>query len=154
MTKTKVEVPPLISKEMGVLLRLWKMNVVCMHTEILVNGKICRAHPDYRKLGYWYDWGWIKFRPDNSEAMFSEDLIQNQENISNNVHSAAAVGLYPSKLLGFFNFQGTIHSLVHSCELKSTSEEDSCLTERWYLEYEKKKESQYNPQTGRKYQAI
>ena len=68
-----------------------------------------------------------------------EDIEHEKKNWSLGITSAFKPGYYPAKLLGFFIEDNIWMCLIHTCETKSDSDEDSCLTERWKLEYMKVK---------------
>jgi hypothetical protein len=70
----------------------------------------------------------------------SDDERRKWDKINNNT-PAYDYGIYPVKLLTFFCIRGSksIFAVVHCTDIKYTSEEDSVLTEKWYLEYENRR---------------
>jgi hypothetical protein len=71
-------------------------------------------------------------------APSSADVARDKENKANNITAAYPPGYYPAKLLAFYREKGPhpkIKALIHTCGTKLSSSEDSCLTERWQLEY-------------------
>jgi hypothetical protein len=130
MTATKNIVPDIICNSIGDFLATNNLKELEVHTEIKHLGMTFRAHPNYRSNGAWYDWAMIKY------DLSDDDRRREEYNCHNNITSAYPVGHYPAKLLGFFHFNNEIHCIIHCCQSKKTSREDSCLTERWYLEYE------------------
>ena len=65
-------------------------------SEIMREGQIFRAHPNYRKAGNWFDWAIMQFPPNSSDRLLKE------YNRRNKVLSDFALGQRPVKLLGFF----------------------------------------------------
>jgi hypothetical protein len=112
---------------------------VSFNTEIKINEIVYRCHPNYRGGGAWYDWAMIDYFPS------AEDNEREKKNKSLGIRSAFRPGYYPAKLLGFFLENDSWMCLVHTCETKLDSEEDSCLTECWSLEYVKVKNG-FKPQ--------
>ena len=102
-----------------------------IYTCIKVNGLIYRANPSFRGIA-WYDWAVIRFEASDDDRCLVE------YNKNNNTVAAYPAGYYPAKLLGFIKTNNSIKVLIHSTETKTNSIHDSCLTERFYLEYERK----------------
>jgi hypothetical protein len=71
----------------------------------------------------------IKYEPSDADK---ERAITDKDK---NIVSAYPPGYYPAKLLGFFKLQDNLHCIIHCTETKTNSDNDSCLTERWNLEY-------------------
>jgi hypothetical protein len=63
------------------------------------------------------------------------DIERQAVNREQNIESAYPPGYYPAKLLGFFKYMDNLHCIIHCTETKYNSDNDSCLTERWNLEY-------------------
>jgi hypothetical protein len=110
-------------------MKQYDIKILNVYTEIIHNGLLYRAHPNYRGSGSWYDWGMVKY------ALSNEDNTRIIDNKNNNVLTAYPVGHYPAKILAFFEILGILNCLIHCCATKINSDEDSCLTECWYLEY-------------------
>ena len=92
--------------------------------------KIFRAHPNYQSKK-WYDSAIIQFvisQEDKDRKLFNEEY---------NVTPAYDYGTQPSKLLAFFRIKNNVHAVIHSTNYKNHSLNDSVLTERWHLEYNK-----------------
>jgi hypothetical protein len=70
-------------------------------------------------------------------ALSSDDHEQILVNRRNQIATAYPVVYFPAKCLAFFKIQDKIHCLIHFCDSKKNSDEDSCLTECWNLEYTK-----------------
>jgi hypothetical protein len=64
-----------------------------------------------------------------------EDIERAERNRDQNIESAYPPGFYPAKLLCFFKINNYLHCVIHCTETKINSDNDSCLTERWNLEY-------------------
>jgi hypothetical protein len=109
------------------------LNQMQMYTEISHKGKTYRAHPNYRNGGAWYDWAIIKF-----EAS-AVDRERDLENHRLEISPLYPPGHYPVKLIGFFFLDDQLQCLFHCTETKVHSYEDSCLTERWKLEYDSRR---------------
>jgi hypothetical protein len=133
--RTKVEVP-------SVLVHFFKQNRMfaehdsyMIHKEYFYNGTRYRAHPDYRSEGAWYDWCMVEYVP--SEV----DAIRQANNEEEGIISAYPPGYYPAKLLGFYQNENDtrVWAIIHTCESKVSCTDDSCLTEKWALEYQVKK---------------
>ena len=101
-----------------------------IYTCINVNSLIYRANPSFKRIA-WYDWAVIQFEASD------EDRCLVEYNKNNNTVAAYPAGFYQTKLLGFIKSYNSIIVLIHSTETKNNSINDSCLTERFYLEYEK-----------------
>ena len=132
LTKTINSIPDTICNRMGEIIKEYGLSNLEVYTEIKHLGKIYRAHPNYRSQGVWYDWAMIKYDLSN------DDILRKEKNRKEGITPAYPCGHYPAKVLGFFMLEGLLQCLIHSCESKTSSKEDSCLTERWYLEYELK----------------
>jgi hypothetical protein len=72
----------------------------------------------------------IKYAPSDA------DKVRANTDRNKNIFSAYPPGYYPAKLLGFFQLHDNLHCIIHCTETKWNSDNDSCLTERWNLEYE------------------
>ena len=90
-----------------------------------------RANPAYRGKP-WYDWAMVRFE------LSEEEKKQFKYNKKHNIHSAYPPGYYPSKILAFIRINNTIKVVIHCTDSKKNTQFDSCLTERYYLEYQKK----------------
>jgi hypothetical protein len=129
-TNKENDVHDVIRLKLESVMKKYDLEKLNVYTEIMHNRLLYRAHPNYRGGGYWYDWGMVKY------ALSNEDNARIKENRSNNISTAYPVGHYPSKILAFFEVFNKFHCLIHCCNTKQNSNEDSCLTECWYLEYE------------------
>ena len=106
-------------------------------TEVTYKGIRYRAHPNYRGGGAWYDWCIVEFEP----SVIDTNRFKRDKEM--NALPAYPPGCYPAKILAVFYLDTIPHCLIHTCESKIDSKEDSCLTERWYLEYTKVNTKQY-----------
>jgi hypothetical protein len=100
-----------------------------IYTEVIHKKKTYRAHPNYRNDGPWYDWAVVRYEPSDV------DIEREERNVDQNIESAYPPGYYPAKLLGFFKLNNYLHCIIHCTDTKINSDNDSCLTERWNLEY-------------------
>jgi hypothetical protein len=132
---TNDNIPPMIMNKIAEYLSSINATVANCYTTIIFcqnnnqqNKIIFRAHPNYQKK-QWFDWAMVKFESSVSDE---ERAIYDRKN---NVTPAYPYGMYPSKLLSFFEVNNSYKALIHSCHYKKSSEEDSVLTERWYMEY-------------------
>jgi hypothetical protein len=99
--------------------------------EYHLNKKIYRSHPNYRGGGMWMDWCII------GRHRCSSDTRKERSDRVAGILTAYPPSHYPAKIFGFFkNRKNEWMSIVQSCITKENSNEDSCITERWYLEYE------------------
>jgi hypothetical protein len=100
-----------------------------------------RAHPNYRGNGLWYDWAMVEYAP--------LDLDLNRAtSVTQEIESAYPPGSYPAKILAFSRSkEGTIMAIIHTCESKEHSSDDSCLTEQWYMEYKQCTINAYDPRS-------
>jgi hypothetical protein len=130
LTKTRTIVPEVIMNFIGDLMKEHMIDDLEVFTEIIHKQKTYRAHPNYRNGGPWYDWAMIKYAPSDA------DRVRANTDRDKNIFSAYPPGYYPAKLLGFFQLQGNLHCIIHCTATKLDSDNDSCLTERWKLEYE------------------
>jgi hypothetical protein len=133
--RTQVEVPSALVhffKNEGLL---EEISTYKIHTEYFYNGLRYRAHPDYRSEGAWYDWCMVEYVPS------VVDNRRERTNKSEDIISAFPPGYYPAKLLGFFWNQTPkkVMAIIHTCDSKISCKDDSCLTEKWKLEYQLKK---------------
>ena len=69
--------------------------------------------------------------------MSSIDYKRKQFNVTHNIQTAYPEGYYPTKILCFFKNDNEIKCIIHCCDYKNNSIDDSCLTEKWNLEYKK-----------------
>ena len=99
-----------------------------VYTEIKLDKKRDRANPNYRGAP-WYDWCIVRY--ELSEA----DHDRNKYNNLHGIEPAYPAGYYPAKILAFIQLENTIKLVIHCTATKMDSEFDSCLTERFYLEY-------------------
>jgi hypothetical protein len=129
LTRTFTRVPEILVKFLGDLMQENSLDELEMFTEISHHGKSYRAHPNYRNGGEWYDWAIIKF------VASDDDKERERHNRIHNICPLFPPGHYPVKLLGFFFINGNLQCVFHCTETKHDSLEDSCLTERWNLEY-------------------
>jgi hypothetical protein len=139
-TRVKQIVPPLI---LTYLAKNYVDNqdryTLDVFKEIMYKGIRYRAHPNYRGDGAWYDWCVVEFEPSNIDTnRFKRDKEMN-------ALPAYPPGCYPAKILAIFYLDTIAHCLIHTCESKIDSNEDSCLTERWYLEYTKINKDKHYP---------
>jgi hypothetical protein len=75
-----------------------------------------------------------------------QDRLREQYDKTNDVTPAYPYGMFPSKLLSFFRADDKMLCAIHSTSYKTSSKDDSVLTERWNLEY--KEETIHNNQKG------
>ena len=111
-------------------------NTLQIYTEIVLYNIRYRANPNYRGSS-WYDWAFVRFE------LTDEERIQQKYNKKHNITPAYPPGYYPSKLLTFFKVDNELKVLIHCTETKKHTRNDSCLTERYHLEY-------YAPKRNRK----
>jgi len=132
LTKTKVEIPPLI---INCIHRhcLKRINQCTLNTELKIDNLLYRCHPNYRGGGPWHDWCMVDYVPS------PDDIQRNKQNEELGIISAFVAGYYPAKILAFFDDNDKKMCLIHTCETKQSSDDDSCLTERWVMEYSRKK---------------
>jgi hypothetical protein len=130
LTKTRANVPEVLTNYIGSIMQEEQVDSLDVFTEIIHNNKTYRAHPNYRNGGPWYDWAVIKYEPSDA------DKERAKTDTDKNIFSAYPPGYYPAKLLGFFKLHDHLHCIIHCTETKTNSDNDSCLTERWTLEYE------------------
>ena len=102
-----------------------------VYNSIKIDGTIYRTNPSFRGNA-WYDWAVIRFE------VSDEDKQLVDYNKRHNTVSAYPAGYYPAKLLAFIKTNNTIKVIIHQTESKKESIHDSCLTERFYLEQDKK----------------
>jgi hypothetical protein len=107
------------------------INIWC---ELKIKSTVYRAHPNYRGGGNWYDYCVV------SHAITKTDSAKQRSDELHQIIPAYPPGYYPAKVLGFYqDDRGEWRAIIHSCKKRKDSSEDSCLTERWYLSYERKK---------------
>jgi hypothetical protein len=133
LTKTHSLVPETIVNALHEVITKHDIQTLRVFTEVKHLGKVYRAHPNYRGGNAWYDWAFVKF------ALSDADKLRGRTNAANSIISSYPVGCYPAKLLAIYRLNNAVHCLIHCTSTKLSSEEDSCLTERWYLEYESKR---------------
>jgi hypothetical protein len=133
LTRTVRVVPELILLKLKLIMLEIGITELDIYTEIKHNGLTYRSHPNYRGGGAWFDWAAVRFEPSE------EDVKRCKEDDENGVYTAFPHGYYPVKLLCYFKIEDVLHFLCHSTETKISSSEDSCLTERWNLEYERQR---------------
>jgi hypothetical protein len=63
------------------------------------------------------------------------DVARKQKDITLGATSAYPPGIYPAKLLRFLINTDDWKCIIHTCKEKADSQEESCLTERWNLEF-------------------
>jgi hypothetical protein len=128
-TKTKRDISVVILSGLRKVMTTNRLSTLDVFTEIKHDGMLYRAHPNYRGGGPWYDWAAVQFVPSD---------VDKQRNISDRrdlVLPAYPVGIYPCKMLAFFYIGNVLWFLSHPTMEKISSDEDSCLTERWNLQY-------------------
>jgi hypothetical protein len=128
-TRTQTYVPDVILNGFLEVMVEHHLNTLDVFTEVNHKGNKFRAHPHYRGTGAWYDWAMIRFQPSDT------DRQRDRDNRRRGTIAAYPMSFYPAKLLGFFSLNGEIHCLFQTTITKESSENDSCLTERWNLEY-------------------
>jgi hypothetical protein len=129
LTKKRTVVPEVVVEFIGEIMETEGLESLNMFTEIIHKKKTYRAHPNYRNDGPWYDWAMVRYEPSH------EDLERAERNLEHQIESAYPPGYYPAKLLGYFMLNENLHCVIHCTETKISSVNDSCLTERWNLEY-------------------
>jgi hypothetical protein len=130
LTSTRTNVPEVLTEYIGFIMNENHLEQMDIFTEIIHKKKTYRAHPNYRNGGPWYDWAMIKYAPSDA------DRVRAKTDKYKKIFSAYPPGYYPAKLLGFFKINENLHCIIHCTDTKLNSNKDSCLTERWNLEYE------------------
>jgi hypothetical protein len=128
-TRTNTNVPEIILQGIADVMLDIGLDTLEVYTEVAHLGRQYRAHPNYRGTGAWYDWAMIRF------VQSDTDRDRHRDNLQRGVIASHPPGFYPSKLLAFYKINTDIHCLFQCTESKISSEDDSCLTERWNLEY-------------------
>ncbi len=131
MTSTPCTIPEMLLKQFELFLPNSGITIVEVYTEIIHKKEIYRAHPNYRGFGAWFDWCMVKY------DLSSIDHKRKQSIVTNNIHTAYPEGYYPAKILCFFKNDNAIKCVIHCCNYKYNFIDDSCLTEKWNLEYKK-----------------
>ena len=131
MTSTPCVIPEMLLKHFEMFLPNNEIAILEVFTEIYHKNEIYRAHPNYRGFGAWFDWCMVKY------DMSSIDYKRKQFNVKHNIQTAYPEGYYPAKILCFFKNDNEIKCIIHCCDYKNNSIDDSCLTEKWNLEYKK-----------------
>jgi hypothetical protein len=130
--KNKIEVPNVllnyVNESILIPNNLAGLDIWC---EYHLDKKIFRSHPNYHGGGIWMDWCII------GRHRCSSDTRKEHSDRVAGILTAYPPSHYPAKIFGFFkNRNNEWMSIVQSCIAKENSIEDSCLTERWHLEYE------------------
>jgi hypothetical protein len=133
LTRKKCNVPDLVLRQLKKIMQQFRLSHLEVFTEIHHKEKIYRAHPDYRGGGSWYDWCCLRFVPSET------DRLRHADNLVNGITEAYPAGYYPAKTLAFFFIGTALYFVGHCTRTKLSCNDDSCLTERWNLEYRPKR---------------
>jgi hypothetical protein len=138
LTSTRRDVPEPVLLHLKTIMNENHLEKLDIYTEIQHNGKTYRGHPNYRGGGPWYDWGAVRF------TASPEDLRRQAEDRREGIYTAYPPGHYPSKIFCFFYINNQLHFVCQTTSTKLSSTEDSCLTERWNLQYRPRRVGQGN----------
>ena len=104
------------------------------YTRLKAGDVLYRAHPNFHNEGPWYDWSYVAFDRDFDDYPF--DVDSSDDSATRPMHSPEYIPVKILCFLGDGTGDGeTALALVHCCEWRENSFDDTVITEMWDLEY-------------------